>query len=136
MGAFATVEDYRLLTGDEESPDGRVAALLAQQSAKLRVELRGADTSRMGEDCSELARLLVCDAAAKALSTPTIEGIEAVPGVSQSSFSANGFQKSVTFSNPTGAAYWDRDTLRALKRALGISQRAGTVAPSYGRLSC
>lgn len=130
---YATVADYRLLSGEEESSDWRVATLLAVQSAKLRAEL-GPAAARIAGDSAELARLLVCDAVAKALATPSIEGVVSAPGVSQSSFSANGFQQSVTFSNPTGAAYWDNGTLKALKRALGASQGAGTMAPSYGRL--
>lgn len=64
-------------------------------------------------------------------STPM--GVEDHTGVSQSSFTANGFQGSFTYQNPSGTAYFDRSTLTALKRLLGRGQRIGTVCPSYGR---
>ena len=91
--AFATVDEYRIDTGDA-----------------------------------------VTDAARKKLVQPACApmGVEDLTGVSQSSFTANGFQGSFTFQNPSGTAYFDRSTLTALKRLLGRGQRIGTVCPSYG----
>ena len=135
MGAaYATVEDYRTDTGDDATPEGRVSSALAQQSAKLRAIAGIAEGRALTGDAAALARLLVTDAARKALVPPLVEGIGEVAGASQASFSANGFQGSVTLSNPSGTAYFDRSTLSALRRLLGTSQRIGTIAPSYGAL--
>lgn len=85
-------------------------------------------------DAAALARDLVTDAARKKLVQPACApmGVEDLTGVSQSSFTANGFQGSFTYQNPSGTAYFDRSTLAALKRLLGRGQRIGTVCPSYG----
>lgn len=132
MASFATVDEYRLDTGDETSQEGRVEAVLAQQSAKLRAHVGIAEGRRLTEDQAALCRLLVTDAARKCLVSAVVEGIGNVAGVTQGSFSANGFQSSYTLSNPSGTAYFDRDTLKALRRSLGRSQRIGSVTPSYG----
>lgn len=76
--------------------------------------------------------MLVTDAAGKALKPASIDGLGEITGAKQASFSANGFQGSCTLANPSGAAYWDRDTLRAFMRSLGASQRVGIVLPDYG----
>ncbi len=132
MSAYATLEEYRLDTGDDATPDARVASALEAQSAKLRLKL-GIDPDRkLTDDQGALARLLVTDAARKALVAPAIEGVEDVAGVQSTSFSANGFSSSYTLANPSGTAYFDRDSLKALARSLSGSQRIGTILPSYG----
>ncbi len=137
MAAFADVQDYRDATGDESTRDTRVATVLAQQSAKLRAELGSLAAGIDGnEDAGALACLLVVDAAKKCLVAPSFEGVGEVAGATQASFTANGFQGSYTLQNPSGAAYFDRATLKALKRLLGGSQRMGTIAPLYGALAC
>lgn len=129
MVAFATVEEYRLDSGDEATSDDRVQAVLEQQSAKLRAKAAMSEGRTLTSDQAALARLLVTDAARKALVVPSaFEGMESA-GVKQSSFSANGFQGSVTYSNPSGTAYFDRDTLKALKASLHGGQRLGYVYP-------
>lgn len=129
---FATVEEYRLDTGDNASGAERVAAELSRQSAKLRALLGIPRTRALYGDAAELARELVTDAVRKKLVVPAVEALGEVPGVSQAGFSANGFQGSWTFQNPSGSAYFDRSTLAALRRCLGRGARVGTVAPYYG----
>jgi hypothetical protein len=133
VAAYATVSEYREDTGDEDTADSRVTAVLAQQSAKLRAEL-GAASKRIDadEDARALARLLVTDAARKCLVRPSFDGVGEVDGATTASFTANGFQGSYTLQNPSGTAYFDRSTLRALKRRLGCGQSCGTVLPFYG----
>lgn len=136
MAAFADVSEYREDSGDESTPDSRVVSVLAQQSAKLRAELGSRAALIAGnEDAEALARLLVTDAARKCLVAPSFEGVGEVAGATQASFTANGFQGSYTLQNPSGTAYFDRSTLKALKRLLGGSQRMGMLAPDYGALS-
>lgn len=132
--AFATVDEYRIDTGDAATDEERVAAELSRQSAKLRATLGLPRYRSLAGDARELARDLVTDAARKKLVQPACApmGVEDLTGVSQSSFTANGFQGSFTFQNPSGTAYFDRSTLAALKRLLGRCQRIGTVCPSYG----
>lgn len=132
--AFATVDEYRVDTGDTATPEERVAAELSRQSAKLRATLGIGRARTLAGDALALARDLVTDAARKKLVQPACApmGVEDLTGVSQSSFTANGFQGSFTFQNPSGTAYFDRSTLAALKRLLGRGQRIGTVCPSYG----
>lgn len=132
--AFATVDEYRVDTGDTATPEERVAAELSRQSAKLRATLGIGRARTLAGDAPALARDLVTDAARKKLVQPACApmGVEDLTGVSQSSFTANGFQGSFTFQNPSGTAYFDRSTLAALKRLLGRGQRIGTVCPSYG----
>ena len=133
QGAYATVEDYRALTGDEKSPYERTEALLETQSAKLRALVGIREGDELGADALLLCRELVCDAARKALVPPTMEGFGAdLAGATTASFSANGFQQSVTLANPSGAAYFDRSTLSALRRLLGRSMRIGTISPAIG----
>lgn len=127
MTAYATVEEYRACTGDETSTDARIESLLGQQSAKLRAECRIGRKAVLTEDQAELARALVVDSARKALMPVTLDGVSDITGASSASFSANGFQSSVTLSNPSGAAYFDRSTLKAFKRSLGCEQRIGYV---------
>lgn len=132
MDAYATVEEYRIDTGDDATAGDRVGAVLAQQSAKLRAKLGIAAGRKLTADQASLARLLVTDAARKALVTPAINGVGDVAGVQTTSFSANGFQESYTLANPSGTAYFDNDTLKALRRLLGGSQRIGAIMPGYG----
>ncbi len=136
MEAYATVAEYREDSGDDATADSCVEAVLAQQSAKLRGIL-GSRAKRIwdSDDAQALARLLVTDAARKCLVSPSLDGVGDVAGVTQASFTANGFQGSYTLQNPSGAAYFDRSTLKALRRLLGGSQGIGAVAPSYGALS-
>lgn len=130
--SYATVDEYRTDTGDTSTADERVTATLAQQSAKLRARCGIPATRELTEDQLALARLLVCDAARKCLVSPTVEALGDVAGLTQGSFSANGFQGSYTFSNPSGTAYFDRDTLAALLRSLGRSQQVGYIMPAIG----
>ena len=127
MTAYATVEEYRICTGDEASDDVRIESLLEQQSAKLRAECRIGRKAVLTEEQAELARALVVDASRKALMPVTWDGVSDITGASSAAFSANGFQSSVTLSNPSGAAYFDRSTLKAFKRSLGCEQRIGYV---------
>lgn len=132
MTSYATVDEYRLDSGDSETSDERITAVLAQQSAKLRAVAGIKAKTTLNEDALAICRLLVTDAARKALKAPTIDGLGTVEGVTQTSFTANGFQGSYTLQNPSGVAYFDRDTLRALRRILGTSQQCGTICPGYG----
>lgn len=136
MAAYATVEEYRLDTGDAKSDDGRVSAVLEQQSAKLRALVGLSASRKLTEDQATLCRMLVTDASRKMLVPAFVEGMGDVAGVTQGSFSANGFQGSYTLSNPSGSAYFDRATLNALKASIKGRQRIGTACPSYGRLLC
>ena len=121
MEAYATVEEYRLDTGDATSPDDRVASALSQQSAKLRSRAGIPRSRSLTEDQLQLARMLVTDAVGKALKPAVLDGLGDVAGAKQASFSANGFQGSYTLANPAGTAYFDRDTLKAFLRSLGQS---------------
>lgn len=132
MEAYATVDEYRIDAGDESTAAERVEAVLAQQSAKLRAKLGIRASRELTADQAAMARLLVTDAARKALVPPTLDGLGEISGASQGSFSVNGFSAAASFSNPSGSAYFDRDTLAALRRSLFGSQRIGTIMPSYG----
>lgn len=126
--AYATVDEYRALTGDEASDYARVAMLLSQQSAKLRAVARIGGDTELTEDQRELCRFLVTDACRKALVTPTLAGLGDVAGVTQATFSADGFSGSYQVSNGAGVPYFDRDTLRALTSSLGTSSGIASVA--------
>ena len=108
--------------------------MLAQQSAKLRARVGIADGRTLTEDQLLMCRALVTDACRKALVKPSVDAFGDLTGLTQGTFSANGFSGSFQNANGSGAAYFDRDTLRALMRSLGTSQGAGTAIPSYGRL--
>lgn len=129
MVAFATVSQYRADSGDTTSTDERIQSLLDQQSAKLRGECGISAKRKLTDDQETLARALVTDAARKVLIPPTFGGVGDITGASQASFTANGFQSSVTLANPSGAAYFDRSMLAAFKRLLGREQRIGWVMP-------
>lgn len=135
MKAYATVEDYRLDSGDASTSDDRIAAVLSQQSSKLRAKAGISADYVLTEDQQELARLLVTDAARKMLVQPSIGGVDDITGIKQSSFSADGFQESYTFANASGSAYFDNDTFKAFMKSLKRFQRVGTMMPSYGVLS-
>lgn len=132
MSAYASVEEYRIDTGDTTSDSERIGVMLQQQSAKLRAIVGISSNMQLDDDQRALARLLVTDSVRKALIVPSVEGMDAIYGVKQSSFSADGFQTSYTMANPSGAAYFDNATLKALKRTLKRSQRIGMIMPSYG----
>lgn len=132
MLSYATVDDYRLRTSDTTSSDELVQVKLEEQSAKLRAECRIDSGLELTDDATALARYLVVDAASKSLVTQSIEGIGEVDGVTQASFTANGFQQSFTLQNPSGTSYWDNRTLADFKRLLGRTQSIGIVAPFYG----
>lgn len=134
MTSYATVEDYRTDTGDSASDAARVESMLAQQSAKLRARAGITASMALTEDQLLMCRALVIDACRKALVKPSVDAFGDLSGLTQGTFSANGFSGSFQNANGSGAAYFDRDTLRALMRSLGTSQGAGTVIPSYGRL--
>lgn len=134
MTSYATVEDYRTDTGDSASDAARVESMLAQQSAKLRARAGIAEGRTLTEDQLLMCRALVTDACRKALVKPSVDAFGDLTGLTQGTFSANGFSGSFQNANGSGAAYFDRDTLRALMRSLGTSQCAGTAIPSYGRL--
>lgn len=134
MTSYATVDEYRTDTGDSASDAARVESMLAQQSAKLRARAGIADGRTLTEDQLLMCRALVTDACRKALVKPSVDAFGDLTGLTQGTFSANGFSGSFQNANGSGAAYFDRDTLRALMRSLGTSQSAGTVIPSYGRL--
>ena len=134
MTSYATLDEYRTDSGDTESSDARVTAMLAQQSAKLRARAGITASMTLTEDQLLMCRALVTDACRKALVKPSVDAFGDLSGLTQGTFSANGFSGSFQNANGSGAAYFDRDTLRALMRSLGTSQGCGTVIPSYGRL--
>lgn len=131
---FATVDEYRTVSGDAATDEARVDAMLTQQSAKLRAMVGITPERALTDDQYELCKSLVIDSCRKALVLPTIPmfGDQSMQGLTQATFSANGFSGSWQTSNGSGTAYFDRDTLRALKRSLGTGQMAGTILPSYG----
>lgn len=134
MLAYATVDEYREETGDYTSECGRVKALLEQQSAKLRACANITEDFDLSDDQQTLAHFLIIDAVRKSLVSPSFdfEGVDAT-GTTQGSFSANGFQQSYTLQNPSGSAYFDRDTLKAFLRTLKGSQKIGSIYPCFGR---
>lgn len=134
MTSYATVEEYRTDTGDSASDAARVESMLAQQSAKLRARAGITEGQCLTDDQLTLCRALVTDACRKALVQPMTDALGSMAGMTQATFSANGFSGSFQNANGSGSAYFDRDTLRALMRSLGRSQGSGTVMPSYGRL--
>ncbi len=134
MTSYATVDEYRTDTGDSASDAARVESMLAQQSAKLRARAGIAEGRTLTDDQMLMCRALVTDACRKALVKPSVDAFGDLTGLTQGTFSANGFSGSFQNANGSGAAYFDRDTLRALMRSLGTSQGAGTIIPSYGRL--
>lgn len=134
LSVYATVDEYRTDTGDSTSDASRVESMLAQQSAKLRARAGIAEGRTLTDDQMLMCRALVTDACRKALVKPSVDAFGDLTGLTQGTFSANGFSGSFQNANGSGAAYFDRDTLRALMRSLGTSQTSGTVIPSYGRL--
>lgn len=131
-GSYAEVWEYREDTGDSASDDARVEATLLQQSAKLRAVAGIRHGRKLTDDQAAMARSLVTDAARRSLVPPSFAGIEDMSGARQASFSANGFQASATFSNPSGSAFFDASMLKAFKRSLGGTQRMFSVMPRIG----
>lgn len=136
MAAYATIEAYRADTGDTTSTDERISSLLEQQSAKLRADCGISSTRILTDDQALLARSLVIGAARKVLIPPSLAGMGDIAGASQASFTADGFQSSVTLASPSGEARFDHSTLKAFKRSLGCEQRIGTIWPYYGGNKC
>ncbi|MBQ9058526.1 MAG: hypothetical protein IJ125_05030 [Atopobiaceae bacterium] len=132
LESYATIQQYRISSGDESSSDERVEAMLESQSAKLRAAVGIGRNYKLNDDQLLLARELVVDSCRKALVPPVIDGLGAVTGATQASFTANGFSGSYSVQNPSGSAYFDRSTLSAFKRSLGRSQRIGTISPAIG----
>lgn len=132
MNAYATIADYRTDTGDDKTADDRIQNTLDQQAAKLRLKAGITESTALNADQMTLARMLVIDAARKMLVSPMLDGIDDTAGLKDVSFSANGFQVSHSFANPSGSAYFDRDTFNAFKKSLKGSQRVGIMAPFYG----
>lgn len=136
MTSYATLDEYRTDSEDTESPDARVTAMLAQQSAMLRAVLGITESRMLTEDQLSMCRALVTDACRKALVKPSVDAFGDLSGLTQGTFSANGFSGSFQNANGSGTAYFNRNMLKALMRSLGTSQTSGTVIPSYGRLGC
>lgn len=136
MTSYATLDEYRTDSDDTESPDARVTAMLAQQSAMLRAVLGITESRMLTEDQLSMCRALVTDACRKALVKPSVDAFGDLSGLTQGTFSANGFSGSFQNANGSGTAYFNRNMLKALKCSLGVSQTSGTVIPSYGRLGC
>lgn len=125
-GSYATSDEYRRLTGDASSDDGRVTAMLEQQSAKLRALCRIGIDDELDDDQETLARSLVVDAVRKALSSSVPSWMaQGVDGVDSASFAANGLQMSVEFANASGSAWFDQSLLKALRRSLRGGQAMG-----------
>ena len=135
MAAYATVAEYRLDSDDQVTAAERIEPMLEQQSAKLRSVCGLSESRVLTDDQKAMARYLVVDSVMKRLKPVTMEGIGDVSGATQASFTANGFSTNYTFQNPSGAAYFDLNMLAAFKSSLRVSQRVGTVMPSYGALS-
>ncbi len=127
MGAYATVDEYRERSGDNDSRDDRVRACLDDLSDELDAECGVPDEGGLSGRAARLARSLVCDAARKALVAPSFRGVGTVSGATQASFSANGFSGSYQLQNPSGSAWFDRARLARLKRLLGRGQRVGVL---------
>lgn len=125
MSSYATYAEYTALTGDTASEQERVELLLEQQSAKLRgmCDLTSDDTLTVDQET--LARGLVCDAVKKALVATAPSWLDSVDGLNSASMNANGFQLSVDYANASGTAWFDTAMLKAFKRTLGRSQKAG-----------
>lgn len=136
--SYALISEYRLISGDTASSDDRVEAMLANLSAKLRVMAGISSTRKLTDDQRELCKTLVIDAARNALVTPDIPMFDgaSMDGITQATFSANGFSGSWQMASGSGYAYFNSDALRALRKSLGTSQSVGTMVPSYGRLQC
>lgn len=125
MASYATYEQYTALTGDTESPQTRVDLMLEQQSAKLRGMCKLTGDETLTADQSTLAMGLVCDATKKALVATAPSWLDSIDGLNSASMNANGFQLSVDYANASGTAWFDTAMLKAFKRTLGRSQKAG-----------
>lgn len=134
MTSYATVEEYRTLTGDSASDAARIEFMLAQQSAELREMAGIADGRVLTDGQFAMCRDLVVGACSMALVKPSVDAFGDLTGLTQGTFSANGFSASFQNANGTGRPSFDNRKLRALKCSLGTTQGAGTVIPSYGRL--
>ena len=130
--AYATVNDYQLITGDTTSSDPRVEMFLKRASVELRAECGLDGTETLTEDQAELAKDIVCDAASHALKPPKLGGMGEIAGATQASFSANGFTGNYTLSNASGSAWLDKKMVARLKRLLGKAPRIGTIMPQIG----
>lgn len=130
---YATVEEYRIETEDTTTTEGRIKALLMQQSVKLKAVCSLGSQETLTQDQRTLAHALVVDAVRKALTTASADGFMTdLQGATQASMSANGFAASYSLYNPSGSAYFDKSLLNALKRLTGSAQRIGAILPDYG----
>ncbi len=128
MGAvYATVDEYRTATGDGSSSEDRVSYLLDEESAELRARAGIRDGRELTDDQKLLCRKLVVGAVKAALVSPWPDELGDVGGAKQASFSANGFQQTVTLGVSANTAYFDQAVLKALRRSLSGSQSAFTV---------
>ena len=133
--SYADAAEYAAATGDTSTTPERAEAELATLSARLRAELGVPESRELSGDSLLVARAAVCDAARKKLVSVSIDGLGDIGGVTQASFTANGFQGSYTMQNPSGSAYFDRSMLAELRRLLGRGARIGCARRSYGALS-
>lgn len=134
MTSYATVDEYRILTGDSASDVARIEFMLAQQSAELSEMAGIADGRALTKGQLAMCRELVVGACSMALVKPSVDAFGDLTGLTQGTFSANGFSASFQNANGTGRPSFDARKLRALMRSLGTTQGAGTVITSYGRL--
>lgn len=125
MSSYATYAEYTALTGDTASEQERVELYLDLQSAKLRGMCELSGDEELTDDQSTLAKGLVCDAVKKALVATAPSWLDSVDGLNSASMNANGFQLSVDYANASGTAWFDTAMLKAFKRTLGRSQKAG-----------
>ena len=127
MASYAMYEDYVLSTGDNDSSKERVEYLLAEQSAELRAQCGLTENSALTDDQKALCRKLVIGSVKAALVSPLPEELGDMTGAKQASFSANGFQGTLTMAVSAGTAFFDRATMTALKKSLGRSQSLGII---------
>lgn len=128
MAAYATADEYRILSGDNSSDEKRIKLMLEDLSAELDAECGICESTALTNQALVIARSLVCDAARKALVPPSFDGIGPVVGATQASFSANSFTGSYQLQNPSGSAYFDRAKLRRFKQLLGGAQKVGFLS--------
>lgn len=124
---YATVEDYRLDTGDADSTDERIEFYLNRVSTRLRAETGIRDGEALTDDQASLASQLVIDAARKRLQPLVMEVLGDISGTTQASLSANGYSVTMSPQNPTSSAYFDQAMLRELKGLLGRRMAIGCI---------
>ena len=130
MTSYATVEEYRTDTNDHESDEAQIESLLDQKSEQLRETVGITDDRVLTKGQLKMCRAIVTEVCGRALAKPLSQVVGDTTGLTQGSFSANGF--SATFQKR--AAFFDTHMLSALMRSLGTAHGVGTIVPSYGRL--